>query len=198
MERSDTVRTDAELPVIEAVRQRDPDALAELMRRHGRWVRGVIFAAIGSPDELDDVVQKVWFQVWREAERLDDPARWRSWLYRIARNAATDVVRRRQREKRLYARLETQAPSASSFVAEPVHSVAADESYQRMLQAIASLAPLYREPFVLRHLENWSYQEIGEVLGLPVDTVETRLTRARRKLREKLRGPEGARPRVKD
>ena len=50
------------------------------------------------------------------------------------------------------------------------------------------LPAIYREPFVLRHLEDWSYAEIGEVLGLSVDTVETRLVRARRLLREMLQG----------
>ena len=54
--------------------------------------------------------------------------------------------------------------------------------------AIAGLPVLYREPFVLRVLEGWSYEQIGEALRLPKDTVETRLVRARRLLRERLQG----------
>jgi RNA polymerase sigma-70 factor (ECF subfamily) len=53
---------------------------------------------------------------------------------------------------------------------------------------VQSLPALYREPFVLRHLQDWSYAEIGEVLGLTTETVETRLVRARRMLREMLQG----------
>jgi RNA polymerase sigma-70 factor (ECF subfamily) len=66
--------------------------------------------------------------------------------------------------------------------------VAAREQQALMLEAIASLPELYREPFVLKHAEGMSYRQIGELLGLPPDTVETRLVRARRLLREKLAG----------
>src|SRR5690606_937842 len=94
------VQLDPERPVIEAIQQGDPHALAELMERHDGWVRGVILAALGRVDEVDDVAQRVWMQVWREAHKLDDPARWRVWLYRVARNAATDAGRRHQRRRR--------------------------------------------------------------------------------------------------
>jgi RNA polymerase sigma-70 factor (ECF subfamily) len=57
-----------------------------------------------------------------------------------------------------------------------------------MLEAIAALPELYREPFVLKHLEDMSYKQIGELLDLPPDTVETRLVRARRLLRDRLAG----------
>ena len=56
-----------------------------------------------------------------------------------------------------------------------------------MLAAINGLPALYREPFVLRHMNGWGYQQIAEVMDLPVDTVETRLVRARRLLREALK-----------
>ena len=70
----------------------------------------------------------------------------------------------------------------------PLRAVEASETRETLLRAVQSLPALYREPFVLRHLENWSYAEIGELLGLPDETVETRLTRARRLLREMLHG----------
>ena len=83
-----------------------------------------------------------------------------------------------------------------SAVVEPAHrdidsalaAAAGNELEATLLQAVQALPVIYREPFVLRHLEDWSYAEIGEVLGLSVDTVETRLVRARRLLRESLQG----------
>ncbi len=182
------VEHDPERPVVEAIQQGDPHALAELMHRHGGWVRGVILGALGRPDEVDDVTQRVWMQVWREADKLDDPARWRVWLYRIARNAATDAGRRRQRRRRLLASLlrrEDRRPLTSGPADRPL---LADERRDTMLRAIGNLPELYREPFVLRHLEGWSYARIAEAMGLPVDTVETRLVRARRLLRQELAG----------
>jgi RNA polymerase sigma-70 factor (ECF subfamily) len=60
------------------------------------------------------------------------------------------------------------------------------ERQDRVLSAIQGLPAIYREPFVLRHLNDWSYQQIADLMGLPVDSVETRLVRARRLLREAL------------
>lgn len=179
---------DPERPVIEAIQQGDAYALDELMRRHGRWVRGVIYAALGRMDEVDDVAQRVWLQVWREAGRLDDVCRWRSWLYRIARNAAYDAHRDRQRRNRLLGGLFGQWLGRRSAAPSADHQALLDERQKALHDAIADLPAIYREPFVLKHLENWSYAEIGDVLGLPVDTVETRLVRARRRLRRKLMG----------
>ena len=182
------VEHDPQRPVIEAIRQGDPDAMAELIHRQGRWVRGVIFAATGRRDEVADVAQHVWMQVWREAPRLEDPARWQVWLYRIARNAATDAVRRKGRRRRLLGAWLDRAGSSQQPDHRPDRQLLADERQQVVLQAVASLPALYREPFVLKHLEDWSYRQIGETLGLPTDTVETRLVRARRLLRQRLAG----------
>ena len=180
---------DPERPVIGAIQQGDPHALAELMRRHGPWVRGVILGVLGRPDEVDDVAQRVWMQAWREAHRLEAPERWRAWLYRIARNAATDAGRRQQRRGKLLRALFRHERHRGSPMGPAAEApILADERQQTMLRAISRLPELYREPFVLRHLEGWSYAQIGEVMGLPVDTVETRLVRARRLLRQELAG----------
>lgn len=181
---------DAQRPVIEAIQAGDAHAMAEFIRMQGRWVRAIVFGVLGRAEDVDDVCQKVWILVWRDCRNLDDPARWRSWLYRIARNAATDAWRSGRRRRQLHG-----SPGAAQVVLEsapapewtgPEREVVLSERHQAILDAIAALPELYREPFVLRHVENWSYAEIGEVLGLPTDTVETRLVRARRLLREKL------------
>lgn len=176
---------DPEVPVIEAIRQGDPSAMTEFVQRHERWVRGVIFGATGRMDDVDDVAQRVWMQVWREARNLDDGTRWRPWLYRIARNAAMDTGRSRKRSRRLIEAIEQDRSERTE--APPDAKVSSREQQALMLGAIAALPPLYREPFVLKHLEDWSYQQIAELFGMPVDTVETRLVRARRLLREWLR-----------
>lgn len=183
---------DPHRPVMEAIQAGDAHAMAEFMRTQGRWVRAVAYGVLGRTGDLDDVCQRVWIQVWRQARRLDDPARWRSWVYRIVRNAATDAARAGQRRKRLGGLSGTDADVLAATPA-PVHtsperSVLADEEHRAILEAIGRLPEIYREPFVLKHVEGWSYAEIGELLGLPPDTVETRLVRARRLLREKLAG----------
>ena len=123
-----------------------------------------------------------------QAHRLQDPTNWRTWLYRIARNAAYDAGRAKQRQRNLFSNLFKRQPVKIYHETSPDHQIASNEQHRKILEAVSSLPELYREPFVLKHLEDWSYRQIGEALGLPVDTVETRLVRARRMLRERLIG----------
>lgn len=174
-----------EAPVIEAIRTGDRYAFAELFQRHDGWVRGLVYGVLGNRDGLEDVAQQVWTAVWHRIGELRDSRKWRPWLYRMARNAAIDAgreaTRRRKRASAMAADMPAVGPSRS-----PEGGCVAEERHREVLSAIQSLPALYREPFVLRHLNGWSYREISEAMGLPVDTVETRLVRARRFLRESL------------
>lgn len=177
---------DTELPMIEAVKAGDRSAFAELVRRHGAWVRAVIYGVLGRADGVDDVVQQVWASAWERIGELRDPLRWRPWLYRLARNAALDAGRERTRRRRLHAAATDGAVRRSRI--DAVEDDADDAEQRRaILAAIEGLPAIYREPFVLRNLNDWSYQQIAEAMNMPVDTVETRLVRARRLLREALK-----------
>ncbi len=178
---------DAELPVVEAIAEGDRYAFEEFVGRHACWVRAVIYAVLGDRDRVDDVSQQVWINVWDQAKRLRDPSRWRSWLYRMARNAAVDAGRSDTRRKKISGAVLSDAigdgPSGQDG-----EDLERSEQRAAVLGAIRSLPTLYREPLVLRHMQGWSYQQISDVMGMPVDTVETRLVRARRLLREALEG----------
>ncbi len=183
---------DPQCLLVEAMQAGDAQALSELIGTQGRWVRGVAFGVLGRDAELDDVCQKVWMKAWQECGSLGDTRAWRSWLYRIARNMAMDSLRAtRRRGNHVQTRDAddlAEGDRRSRGTAPPDQQAVAREERETMLAAIADLPPLYREPFVLKHVEGWSYAQIGETLGLPSDTVETRLVRARRLLREKLTG----------
>ena len=177
-------------PLIEAVCAGDRYAFGELLRRHDGWVRAVIYGVLGDRDAVDDVAQQVWTSCWQRAKGLRDPRLWRTWLYRLARNAAVDAGREKTRRRRqqqataqLWQRQETHADSDRTLT----HN----EEHRSVLAAIEALPALYREPFVLRHLSGWSYKRIADVMDMPVDTVETRLVRARRLLRESLKDQPG-------
>lgn len=170
------------LGVMKAVQLGDRRAFEDFLRTQDRWVRGVILGVLGDPSRVDDVAQQVWLTVWQRASELRDVQRWKPWLYRMAYNAAIDAGRDVSRRR---------AQSLSSGVADA--AIAADaqpvdvEERRLVLDAVLSLPAIYREPFVLRHVNGWSYQQIAEVMDMPVDSVETRLVRARRMLREVLR-----------
>ena len=179
---------DPEQPVVEAIRGGDRFAFAEFVRRQNRFVRATVIGVLGMGDRVDDVCQQVWTAVWQRASRLKDTTRWRPWLYRLARNAAIDAGRDITRRKTRAAALQSASSVAAGQMVDPGGSMLANERHEAVRQAIQGLPALYREPFILRHIENWSYRQIADVLELPVDTVETRLVRARRLLREALDG----------
>ncbi len=182
---------EAQDPLIEAARAGDRYAFAELMRGHGRWVRGVIFGVLGDGDCVDDVAQQVWTGVWQRIGELRDARRFRPWLYRLARNAAIDagrsITRRRNHMREPGGEIGISQQRSSAPAATPDGDLAQQERHQEVFAAIRGLPALYREPFVLRHLNGWSYSRIAEVMGMPVDSVETRLVRARRLLRDRLK-----------
>lgn len=164
----------------------DRAAADRLVREHDGWVRGVIYGVCGKPDMVDDVAQQVWAQVWERLPSLKEPERLRSWLYAVARNAAIDYGQSQKR--RQAAGLDcVEAYAGDERTPNPAYVASGDETQRLLLRAIEALPALYREPFVMRHLQDWSYQEISDVLGLPLETVETRLVRARRLLRESLK-----------
>lgn len=173
--------------VVSAARRGDHHATEQLVKEHERWIRSVIFAVLGRGELVDDVAQQVWTRVWEKLPTLSRPQNLRSWLYRIARNAAIDAGKhaRLQRDAESALQIDPLAPHPRAS-ATSTHDAPAGELHGAIMQAIRALPAIYREPFVLRHLQEWSYAEIGEVLSLPVATVETRLVRARRLLRELL------------
>ncbi len=168
--------------------QGDRVAADRLVREHDAWVRSVIYAVTGRTELVDDIAQQVWARVWESLPTLADARRLRSWLYTIARHTAIDAGMAHRRQQTATAPLDEDVPSPPHRQVSPTRAAAERETHETLLRAVQSLPALYREPFVLRHLEDWSYAQIGDVLGLSVETVETRLVRARHLLREMLRG----------
>jgi RNA polymerase sigma factor (sigma-70 family) len=185
-----SVSIDAEsLRLLVAEAQHGSRAAAErLIRQHERWVRSAIYAVTGRVDQVDDIAQQVWLRAWQRLGTLDNPKRLRPWLYAIARNAALDARAADRRRQAVAGRLDGQADELDRRQVGPPMVAGDTEGREGLLRSVQALPALYREPFVLRHLEDWSYAEIGETLDLSIETVETRLVRARRLLREMLQG----------
>ncbi len=178
---------DVDQQLIEALREGETGALEEFMRRNQRWVRGVIYATVGQSDAVDDIAQKVWIHLWQRVHRLHDPRAWRSWLYRTARNAALDFGRKKTRMRNLWHRVKDRFDEADTISNErPDHAVDREENQSRVLAAVETLPEIYRHPVIFRHLEGWTHRQIAEVLGVSPSTVEARLVRGRRMLRDKL------------
>jgi RNA polymerase sigma factor (sigma-70 family) len=173
---------------IARARRGEPGAATRLVRDHDAWVRSAIYAVTGRSELVDDLVQQIWTRVWERLDTLENPEQFRAWLYSVARNTALDGSMADKRRRTRFTPLDDQAAPLDRRQPGPLAAVARGELQATLVGAVQALPALYREPFVLRHLEDWNYAEIGQVLGLSVETVETRLVRARRMLREMLQG----------
>lgn len=155
--------------------QGDEAAFSGLYQRYARMVHGLLLARVG-PADADDLVQDVFLTAWRRLEDLRDPAAFGGWLAAIARNRATDHLRRRPRLEELPGHL-----MASDATAARVEALA-------VLALIRTLPEAYRETLVLRLVEGLTGPEIAERTGLTPASVRVNLHRGMKLLREKLQG----------
>lgn len=173
---------DAEL--LASARAGDPDAFATLVGRYEvrivRLVRGMV-----PESDTEDVTQEAFLKAFRKIGDFDGRSSFYTWLYRIAANTAMDW-RKKERHRR-HAPLP-EGPEGEDAVpsldAGPETATTRRELAARIDAAIAALPEKYREILLLREIEGLSYEEISKELGMSKGTVESRLFRARERLRE--------------
>jgi RNA polymerase sigma-70 factor (ECF subfamily) len=178
--------------LIERARGGDRAAQQELWRAHRRWVAAIVLAHRPRWAELEDLLQDVAVKLIGKIHTLRDAEAFRPWLRQITIN----VCRGAARTNRSMLRLGSSRPADDDGrepgrVAEPPAPDDLDrletwDAANRIMERALSLPVTYREPLLLRCVRAMTYQQIGEVLDLPVTTVETRLARARRMLREEI------------
>jgi RNA polymerase sigma-70 factor (ECF subfamily) len=161
------------------------DRVEALYLCHGRALLGYLGRWFGRAEAAEDLLHETFVQALQGTDRLNEAASPRAWLFGIARRVGLRALRRRRMETRAARRIA----EASAAPARPE-----DDRLDRLRRAVGALAPAHREPLELRLLEDLSYEEIADVLGLPVGTVRSRLHHAVRRLRETLAGGEGAGP----
>jgi len=153
----------------------DTHAFEILARRHGPLMRVFSAKLLGSDIESDDVVQEAFLIGWRHIGDLDSPANIRNWLMRIVTRKAIDRIRVR----RIHDDIDDWDPPASPETS-PERVVMARLQMDAVWDALDKLPPDQRRCWLLRESAGYSYQEIGDSLGLPISTVRGLLSRARR------------------
>jgi len=182
-----TVDPDGEL--VERWRAGDEVAFETLVRRHERRVFGLALRMLGSREEAEDVAQEVFLNLHRSGHRFRKEARFSTFVYRVAVNAALN--RRRslgRRRARLEGLIQRQAGGDDLPYAprDPEDSILGSELRARLQREILELADTLRTPLVLHDIEGLPYAEISSILGIVEGTVKSRIHRARRALRRRL------------
>lgn len=174
-----TVRALAEARLFARAAQGDRAALDEVWRANRRWVASVVAAHAPRGADLEDILQDVAATLVAKCRHVRDAGSLRGWLRVVAVNAARMWVRSAAAERRAL-----RAVAALARVADAGDHQA---EVQETLARIARLAPAYAEPLMLQVGQGLSQREIAELLDVPETTVETRLARARRMLRQMTR-----------
>lgn len=165
----------------------DGVALSELWRSNRPWLCTVILGHRPPETEVEDLLQEVALRVVSEIHSLRRPEAFRGWLRSIATNVSRSALRRRQVQRMHQLELGREAENHQGRVDE---QQGRDEAFRqellRVMEVLESFHPDYREPLLLKSLHGWSQRQIAATLGVPETTVESRLVRARRMLRQKL------------
>jgi RNA polymerase sigma-70 factor (ECF subfamily) len=172
-----------DLILIRRTLEGDRNAFGDLVERYGRLVRGVIWETLRRPDEVEDLAQEVFFRAYEQLPRLRQQAKFASWLWQIAANAAIDHQRQ---GKRLAASLVEQRTALSLYVRRPDEVVEEGELSALLWEALDRLDPDCRRIVVLYYFEACGQREIARFLDLPFTTVKWRLFKARNWLRDDL------------
>jgi RNA polymerase sigma-70 factor (ECF subfamily) len=177
----------ADAAAVARCRAGDPSAFAEIVERHQVAVFGTALRLTGDREAALEIANAAFYKAYRALEQVDVTRPLRPWLVKIASNAALDWLRERGRDAALQGEAAT-AALARQVAAdpEPEDSALQGERRAAVRRALLALPAPYRVVAVLRYLHDYSYAEISEHTGWPVNTIGVYLLRARGYLRRQL------------
>jgi RNA polymerase sigma-70 factor (ECF subfamily) len=167
---------DDDAMLVEACLRGDRNAFDKLVDRYEGPLFSAAYRITGSVEDAMDATQNAFVNAYEKLHTFDPTYRFFSWIYRIAVNQSLNLVGRRRAET---------AVDEDSPATEPNPSEVLESSEMRghLKRGLLELEPHYRTVIVLKHLEGFSYREIGELLEIPEKTVKSRLFTARQRLR---------------
>lgn len=170
-----------QLELIDRAQKGDKVAYGELMNLHHRTVEKFAFQCGVKADDVQDVTQEVFIKLYRFLHQFQRD-RFTTWLYKITLNAKRDYYRKENREKDKENKIQDQPhfgmPSKSTEL-----KILVFEEDRELHEAIQSLEEKYRVPIVLFYFQELTYEQIGEVMNIPMATVKTRLLRGKEHLK---------------
>jgi len=163
-------------------------AFGELIRRYQDRLFNTVFRLVNNAEDAQDIVQESFLSAYQSLESFKGDSQFFTWLYRIAVNTAMSMKRRRKETVSIETGrdanqgiVEPHDPSESS---RPSHALEQQELDVRIQQALQRMTPEHRAVLILKDMEGQKYEEMAEILQVPVGTIRSRLHRARIELKE--------------
>ena len=167
--------------IISRAAKGDVKAFEEIYKTASGFVYTVVLRIVNNQTEAEEVTQEVFIKIFRNLRNFQFRSSLKTWIYRIAVNSAINAYRRRAREQRRAVDFETVSSTleAPGDHREHMHK----QDHEKILSSLLdSLSPEQRSCIVLRELEGLSYKEISDALKVNINTVRTRIKRARQTL----------------
>lgn len=170
-----------DVALVDAARAGSSAAFGELVDRYRGPVVRLAYRLTHDADEAKDIAQDAFLRAYRRLPDFHPDRPFARWLFVIARNASLDAIRRRRRAALFAA--QDEGPRAE---AGPEELALRNDEATRVHAALGSLPPKYRDVLELYYISGLRYREIALALGIPIGTVKTYISRAKRRLRDEL------------
>lgn len=176
-----------EVMLVAASKKGDQDAFAQLVQQHQRRVFNLVFRMLQQYEEANEITQETFLAAWQGLPSFRGDARFSTWLYRIAYNCALKQLELRKRDKALQGAIQAEQVLAVANQEGRVEAALESRAQQVLVrEQLATLPSKYRIVLILRHLQDMTYEEMAEILTMPIGTIKTHLFRARNLLKERL------------
>lgn len=175
------------------------DAFGQLITRYQSRLYNAALRLVDTPDDAADVVQDAFLNAFQSLRSFKGDSEFFTWMYRIAFNVAVSQKRRKKPTSSLNAMelgrngLSREPVDASDYV-KPGVALERSEEERRLYAALGRLSAEHRDVLVMKEIDGLKYEEIADVLKIPIGTVRSRLNRARLELRELLEPLDENRP----
>lgn len=183
------MNSSSDLQLIHATLKGDLSAYDELVHRHQDRLVHSLEHSIGSREDALDIAQQAFILAWKNLASFRGDAGFYSWLYRIARNAAVSQIRKPKLDSGSLEHLQDSSgyePQDLHPETTPEHSMIQAEQTEMVRIALQEIAEEFRQPLVLKEIDGFSYEEIAEIMDIPLGTVRSRIFRGRQELISRL------------
>lgn len=165
----------------------DAEAFGLLIDRHATAIMNLAYRMVGNRAEAEDLAQETFLAAFKSLATFRADSKFSTWLYRIASNKCKDWLRAKRPRQGLYdVDVEESLDAQVSEGGTPEQLLSQQQVALELEQAIQRLPPLYREAFILKHVEGLSYEEMQEILGVNGDTLKMRVYKGRLQLSREL------------
>lgn len=171
--------TDEQL--IDKIREENPDFYSEIVRRYSVKLRRYISRIINDYDKSEDILQDVFIKAYRNLYDFNINKKFSSWIYRIAHNESINYIKKVSREKSVSLEDIIDDVADSGSVETDIDRIILKEQIEKCLER---LDVKYREPLVLYFFEQKSYDEISDILRIPINTVGTLISRGKKTVKK--------------